>query len=129
MNWPRVSAYAPLIRSSRRSVSRCEPLIRALARYRQQSGLDPTQRAQEEALSNNPGVTRLILDLFRTKFDPAIKVSVEQRKQQAEAVFGEIVAALQQVASATSAPRFAASATARALPSRARCALRSPAST
>jgi glutamate dehydrogenase len=40
-------------------------LVRALARYRQQSGLDPSQRVQEEALSNHPGVARLILDLFR----------------------------------------------------------------
>ena len=74
-------------------------LVRALARYRQQSGLDPLQRAQEEALSNNPGVARLILDLFRTRFDPAIRVPIEVRREQGEAVMAEIVAALDAVAS------------------------------
>ncbi|RAK57369.1 NAD-glutamate dehydrogenase [Phenylobacterium deserti] len=74
-------------------------LIRALARYRQQSGLDPTQRSQEEALSNHPGVARLILDLFRTKFDPAIRADLATRQEQARAVMDEITAALQQVSS------------------------------
>ncbi|WP_293906538.1 NAD-glutamate dehydrogenase [Phenylobacterium sp.] len=72
-------------------------LVRALARYRQQSGLDPSQRGQEEALSNHPGVSRLILDLFRVKFDPAIAVDLDARKAQAAAVMAEIVEALQAV--------------------------------
>ena len=74
-------------------------LVRALARYRQQSGLDPSQRVQEEALSGHPGVTRLILDLFRVKFDPAIAVGLDARKTQAAAVMAEIVEALQDVES------------------------------
>ncbi|MFN3512523.1 MAG: NAD-glutamate dehydrogenase [Phenylobacterium sp.] len=74
-------------------------LVRALARYRQQSGLDPTQRVQEEALANHPAVTRLILDLFRTKFDPAIRADVGVRREQAAAVMAEIVQALQRVES------------------------------
>ena len=74
-------------------------LIRALARHRQQSGLDPSQRVQEEALSNHPGVARLILDLFRTRFHPAIAASLEARRKQAEAVMAEIVEALQLVES------------------------------
>jgi glutamate dehydrogenase len=74
-------------------------LIRALARHRQQSGLDPSQRVQEEALAGNPGVARLILDLFRTKFDPAITASLPERKAQAAAVMGKIVDALQMVES------------------------------
>jgi glutamate dehydrogenase len=72
-------------------------LIRALSRYRQQSGLDPSQRVQETALSNHPGVARLILDLFRTKFDPAIKTDLATRTAQAVKVMDEIVQALQQV--------------------------------
>ena len=72
-------------------------LIRALARYRQQSGLDPSQAVQEQALSDHPGVARLILDLFRIKFDPAIAVDIKARETQAAAVMGEIVAALQAV--------------------------------
>ncbi len=74
-------------------------LIRALARHRQQSGLDPSQRVQEEALSANPGVARLILDLFRTKFDPAIKAELPERQLQADAVMIKIIEALQLVES------------------------------
>ncbi|MDB5425454.1 MAG: NAD-specific glutamate dehydrogenase protein, partial [Phenylobacterium sp.] len=74
-------------------------LVRALARHRQQSGLDPSQRVQEEALAAHPAVTRLILDLFRTRFDPAIAVSLEDRKAQSAAVMAEIIEALQAVPS------------------------------
>jgi glutamate dehydrogenase len=74
-------------------------LARALARYRQQSGLDPSQRVQETALSANPGVTRLILDLFRTKFDPAIAAELDERRAQARAILREIEEALQDVES------------------------------
>ena len=72
-------------------------LVRALARYRQQSGLDPSQRVQEQALSNHPGVTRLILDLWRIKFDPAIAADIEARQAQGAAVMDEITQALQAV--------------------------------
>ncbi|MBS0331417.1 MAG: NAD-glutamate dehydrogenase, partial [Proteobacteria bacterium] len=72
-------------------------LIRALARHRQQSGLDPSQRVQEEALATHPAVTRLILDLFRAKFDPATGEGLDARRARAEALMGEIVEALQAV--------------------------------
>ena len=74
-------------------------LVRALSRYRQQSGLDPSQRVQEEALSAHPGVARLILDLFRIKFDPAIAADLNARNTQAAAVMAEITEALQAVES------------------------------
>jgi glutamate dehydrogenase len=74
-------------------------LIRALARHRQQSGLDPSQRVQEEALAAHPAVARLILDLFRTKFDPATRASLDTRRQQADAIMAEVVEALQEVES------------------------------
>jgi glutamate dehydrogenase len=74
-------------------------LIRALARYRQQSGLDPTQAVQEQALADNPAIARLILDLFRTKFDPALAVDLQARRDQADALYGEIDQALQSVMS------------------------------
>jgi glutamate dehydrogenase len=72
-------------------------LVRALARHRQQAGLDPSQRVQEEALSAHPGIARLILDMFRTKFDPAIAADIPTRRAQARQVMDEIVAALQHV--------------------------------
>ncbi|HEY2658475.1 MAG TPA: NAD-glutamate dehydrogenase [Caulobacteraceae bacterium] len=74
-------------------------LIRALARYRQQSGLDPSQAVQTAALADYPNVTRLILDLFRTQFDPAIQTSPEARNVMAGEVMEEIHDALQNVES------------------------------
>jgi glutamate dehydrogenase len=74
-------------------------LIRALARFRQQTGLDPSQRVQEEALSAHPGVARLILDLFRVKFDPAVRASLETRRERAAEVMEKITEALQLVES------------------------------
>ena len=74
-------------------------LMRAFARYRQQTGLDPSQTVQEAALRDHPGVARLMLDLFRVKFDPAIAATAERRGEQADGVFAEITAALQQVES------------------------------
>ena len=74
-------------------------LIRALARHRQQSGLDPSQRVQEAALAANPEVTRLILDLFRTKFQPAKGNDLAKRRAQAAEVMGKITQALQEVES------------------------------
>ena len=74
-------------------------LVRAMARYRQQTGLDPSQAVQTAALGDFPGVARLILDLFRTKFDPAIDATLKARIEQAEEVFGKITEALQEVAS------------------------------
>ena len=74
-------------------------LVRALARYRQQSGLDPSQRVQEQALREHPGVTRLILNLFRIKFDTAIATDLTERQRQADEVMAEITGALQLVES------------------------------
>ena len=74
-------------------------LVRALARFRQQTGMDPSQRVQEAALSAHPGVTRLILDLFRIKFDPAISATLAARKIEADDVMAQIVEALMEVES------------------------------
>ena len=45
-------------------------LVRTLARYRQQTGLDPSQTVQEEALREYPDMARLLLSLFAARFDP-----------------------------------------------------------
>ncbi len=45
-------------------------LVRTLARYRQQTGLDPSQTVQEEALTLYPDVARALIDLFHAKFEP-----------------------------------------------------------
>ncbi|MGQ0532031.1 MAG: NAD-glutamate dehydrogenase [Caulobacteraceae bacterium] len=54
-------------------------LIRALARYRQQTGLDPTQAAQEQALANNPRIAALILAWFKARFDPNLPETMDTR--------------------------------------------------
>jgi glutamate dehydrogenase len=74
-------------------------LVRALARFRQQSGLDPSQAVQEAALSDHPEVARLILRLFALKFDPAAGGDLDDRKQAADQLMGEVIEALQAVAS------------------------------
>ncbi len=74
-------------------------LIRALCRHRQQSGLDPSQRIQEAALAAHPTLTARILQLFRTKFDPALKADVKTRQTRAALELAEITQALQTVES------------------------------
>ena len=54
-------------------------LIRALSAYRRQSGLDQPQEVQEAALSKYPAVTRLILELFATRFDPQAHPTLDAR--------------------------------------------------
>ena len=54
-------------------------LIRALARYRQQSGLDPSQAIQEQALVNNQKIAALILALFKARFDPNLPETMDTR--------------------------------------------------
>lgn len=46
-------------------------LVRALARWRGQTGMDPGQQVQEKAVCDYPNITRAILALFASKFDPA----------------------------------------------------------
>jgi glutamate dehydrogenase len=74
-------------------------LVRALARYRQQSGLDPSEVVQQAALSDHPDVTRLILELFHARFDPASKASAGARQAASDDLCGRINEALQGVES------------------------------
>jgi glutamate dehydrogenase len=72
-------------------------LVRALARYRQQTGLDPSQTVQAQALADHPEVARLILELFACKFDPGSGAAATARAVAAAAVQTRIIAALQRV--------------------------------
>ena len=45
-------------------------LCRALCAYRHQTGLDPARTTQIEALNSNPGLSALLVDLFKARFDP-----------------------------------------------------------
>ncbi|WP_395646867.1 NAD-glutamate dehydrogenase [Terricaulis sp.] len=72
-------------------------LFRALARYRQQSGLDPTQMVQEQALAAYPKIAELMLTLFRARFCPTAPLSMELRKARSSKFEMMIEAALNEV--------------------------------
>ncbi len=48
-------------------------LCRALCAYRHQSGLDPARSTQIEALNANATLTRDLVSLFKTRFDPSFE--------------------------------------------------------
>ena len=78
-------------------------LIRTLAHYRQQTGLDPSQTVQEEALREYPDVARALLSLFKAKFEPHSEVSgggsADDRAPAAAELNDKIIALLQDVKS------------------------------
>ena len=74
-------------------------VLRLLARYRKQSGLDPSEQVQIQALSRYPKITGQMLELFRTKFDPALKISMDKRRQRAVALEKDIFAQMDKVTS------------------------------
>jgi len=74
-------------------------LIRALARYRQQTGLDPTQAMQEQALANNTRLAALILAFFKARFDPKLPESHETRVARSSKLEFMIEAKLTEVVS------------------------------
>ncbi|MEQ7153596.1 NAD-glutamate dehydrogenase [Brevundimonas aurifodinae] len=74
-------------------------LIRTLARYRQQTGLDPSQGTQEEALRDYPDIARALISLFACKFDPAQEGAAEDRANQAAELDAKITSLLMGVKS------------------------------
>ena len=74
-------------------------LIRCLARYRQQTGLDPSPAVQEAALCENPSLTGQILDLFTLRFDPSLGHEDPKKVQRAQAALAQILNGLEQVES------------------------------
>ncbi|HYC98918.1 NAD-glutamate dehydrogenase [Brevundimonas sp.] len=74
-------------------------LVRTLARYRQQTGLDPTQVVQEEALRDYPAVARGLLSLFHAKFDPAAGGDAGARKAAVKEQADKLMGLLQAVKS------------------------------
>ena len=73
--------------------------LRACARYRQQTGLDPSQALQEEALTLHSDIARKLLDYAATKFDPALGMAREDREARCKEIAKEIRAALNDVSS------------------------------
>ena len=73
--------------------------IRALARYRQQTRLDGSQRTQVRALAEHAHITRLLIELFKVKFDPETGESLDQRRDSANDISRLIEEQLQLVPS------------------------------
>lgn len=48
-------------------------LLRALCKYLRQANIPFSQTYMQRALASNPEVTRLLVDMFHQKFDPAVK--------------------------------------------------------
>ncbi|HYD46094.1 MAG TPA: NAD-glutamate dehydrogenase domain-containing protein, partial [Phenylobacterium sp.] len=74
-------------------------LVRTLARYRQQTGLDPSQAVQEEALRDYPAVARGLLSLFHAKFDPALGGDAAAREAMVAELADKLFALLKEVKS------------------------------
>ncbi|MBI1263255.1 MAG: NAD-glutamate dehydrogenase [Alphaproteobacteria bacterium] len=73
--------------------------LRTCARYRQQSGLDPSQALQEEAFAANPGIALGLLRLAETRFDPALGLDLKERDARAKEIAVDIRARLDAVES------------------------------
>ena len=72
-------------------------LLRALCRYRVQSGLDPSPEVQQAALRENPEVVEALIALFNAKF--ALGGDIESRAAPVEAANAQVEKLLQKVAS------------------------------
>lgn len=73
--------------------------LRLVARYRRQSGQDPSEATQIEALEMYPSLTTLLLSLKAAKFDPSAFEALKERKSACEAIEQEITTELTSVSS------------------------------
>ncbi|MFN3312591.1 MAG: NAD-glutamate dehydrogenase [Hyphomonas sp.] len=74
-------------------------VMRALAAFRRQSGMEPPQEVQETALAKYPAATRLILDLFADRFDPSTHKTNDARKKAQASIAEQFETAMKDVAS------------------------------
>ena len=72
-------------------------VLRAYSKYLRQAGASFSQTYMEQALNNNPEISRLIVDLFLTLFDPAKSKGSEKR---AKVIRNALKGSLDMVASA-----------------------------
>ncbi|MBL4871140.1 MAG: NAD-glutamate dehydrogenase, partial [Robiginitomaculum sp.] len=74
-------------------------LLRLLAHYRKQSGMDPSENVQIEALAMYPQITSRLLEIFDVKFNPDTKISMQDRANKVEVLDAKINAQLDKVSS------------------------------
>ena len=73
--------------------------LRTCAKFRQQTGLDPSQAVQEQALYDNPDIARLLLELRTARLDPAFAGGLDARERAQAAIKETLAAALDAVES------------------------------
>ena len=73
--------------------------LRTVARYRQQTGLDPSQGLQEEALTVHNTIARQLLDYAETRFDPELDLDLKAREEKAKEIAKSVRKALEDVSS------------------------------
>ncbi len=74
-------------------------LLRTLCRYRSQTGMDPSETIQIEALSNHPEITETLVRMFAERFEPDAEASQGDREAALELLSQSVFKALEQVAS------------------------------
>ncbi len=74
-------------------------LLRAFAHYRQQTGKGLSVLYMQDTLANHPIIARLLVDLFIIRFDPELKLSLEDREREQEEIRSKILASLDKVQS------------------------------
>ena len=92
-------AFNQLVFTTAKASWREAALLRTLSSYRKQSGLDPARPTQMLAFINNSEITRLVLDLFKARFDPALKAKLPGRTRKGDSIRAEIDKALLNVRS------------------------------
>ncbi|MEQ8404724.1 MAG: NAD-glutamate dehydrogenase [Oceanicaulis sp.] len=73
--------------------------LRTCARYRLQTGLDPSQAIQEEAFAAHPQIARKLLEMAQVRFDPAMDLDFEAREAKSSELGKEIRGLLEKVES------------------------------
>ena len=71
-------------------------VLRAYARYLRQAGIQFSQNYLQRVLRANPAITRLLVRLFESRFDPALQGGAEER---CTAITEELRGALDEVVS------------------------------
>ncbi len=71
-------------------------VLRAYARYLRQAGIQFSQNYLQRVLRANPAITRLLVRLFESRFDPALQAGAEER---CTAITEELRGALDEVVS------------------------------
>ena len=74
-------------------------LMRSLCRFRQQSGLDPSETTQITALSSHPDITSNLLKLFDQRLNPDLDKELPDRKAVLDELSAEIRTELNGVSS------------------------------